>query len=185
MAEVRMNVIDRNPPLEEIDRALFRAVMGRFATGVTIITTKTGDITRGMTANAFMSGSLVPPLCIISVAKRAHMHGALLETGKFGVSILNEYQEALAPHFAGKPDAGMDVKFRETNGIPTLNEFAACLTAETVAVYECGDHTLFVGHIRHMEAASSPPLLYHAGHYGTLVDKGRIADDFFPITEFW
>jgi flavin reductase (DIM6/NTAB) family NADH-FMN oxidoreductase RutF len=184
MAEIEMNVIDREPPLEEIDRTLFRAVMGRFATGVTIITTKVGDTTRGMTANAFMSGSLTPPLCVISVAKRAHMHGMLLESGKFGVSILNEYQEMLAPHFAGKPDAGMNVPFREVNGIPTLSEFAACMTAETVAIYECGDHTIFIGHIRHMEAASSPPLIYHAGRYGKVVE-GKVEADFFPITEFW
>jgi flavin reductase (DIM6/NTAB) family NADH-FMN oxidoreductase RutF len=100
------------------------------------------------------------------------------------VNVLTEHQEALAPHFAGKPDAGMDVPFRDVDGIPTLTDFCACITADTVSIYECGDHTIFVGHIRHMEAQSRPPLLYHAGHYGKLIE-GKVEADFFPITEFW
>jgi flavin reductase (DIM6/NTAB) family NADH-FMN oxidoreductase RutF len=179
-----MTIAESETPQEEIDRVLFRAVMGRFATGVTVITTRFGDQVRGMTANAFMSGSLSPPLCVISIAKRAHMHNVLLESGRFAVNVLTEHQEALAPHFAGKPDAGMDVPFRDVDGIPTLTDFCACITADTVSIYECGDHTIFVGHIRHMEAQSRPPLLYHAGHYGKLIE-GKVEADFFPITEFW
>ncbi|MBV9702458.1 MAG: flavin reductase family protein, partial [Methylobacteriaceae bacterium] len=69
--------------LDRIDLALFRKVMGSFPTGVTVITTQAGGAPRGMTANAFMSGSLDPPLCVVCVAKRAHMHGYLLQTGRF------------------------------------------------------------------------------------------------------
>ena len=179
-----MNILERTPPLPEIDRSLFRAVMGSFATGVTVITTRSGDEFRGMTANAFMSGSLSPPLCVISVAKRAHMHTLLLESGRFAVNILAEHQEVLAPHFAGQPDEGLEVKFRDVGGIPTLDDFSACITAETVATYECGDHTIFVGHICHLEAQNYPPLLYHAGRYGKVIET-RSIEEFFPITEFW
>ena len=70
-----------------VDLALFRRVMGRFATGVTVITAEAEGGVRGMTANAFMSGSLTPPLCVISVAKQARLHGALTAAGHFGVSI--------------------------------------------------------------------------------------------------
>ena len=69
-----------------VDHMLFRRVMGSFATGVTVITTEARGEVRGMTANAFMSGSLEPPLCVISVAKRARIHPLLVEAGHFGVS---------------------------------------------------------------------------------------------------
>ena len=63
----------------EIDPRLFRRVMGRFASGVTVITAGHGDDVRGMTANAFMSASLDPPLCVVSIAKRARLHAHLAE----------------------------------------------------------------------------------------------------------
>ena len=75
-----MNALE---PRREIDPALFRRVMGSFATGVTVILAEVKGETRGMTANAFMSGSLEPPLCIVSVAKRAHMHAHLAAAERF------------------------------------------------------------------------------------------------------
>ena len=83
--------------------------MGRFATGVTVITATVAGDTRGMTANAFMSGSLDPPLCVISVTKRAHMHGHLIAAGRFAVNILASGQEDYATHFAGRPIPGLRV----------------------------------------------------------------------------
>ena len=71
-----------------LDTGLFRRVMGRFATGVTVITAEAEGGVRGMTANAFMSGSLSPPLCIISVAKKAKLHGVMTAGHVFGVSML-------------------------------------------------------------------------------------------------
>src|SRR5579871_3442638 len=97
--------------MTEIDPAHFRRVMGRFATGVTVITATVAGETRGMTANAFMSGSLDPPLCVVSVGKKARMHGFLLESGHFGVNILARGQEALIGHFAGRPVEGTDPKY--------------------------------------------------------------------------
>jgi flavin reductase (DIM6/NTAB) family NADH-FMN oxidoreductase RutF len=90
---------------------LFREMMGSFATGVTVITTATRREVRGMTANAFMSGSLSPPLCVISVACAARMHGFLAEAGHFGVSILSQDQQRLSAHFAGQTDADLKVCF--------------------------------------------------------------------------
>jgi flavin reductase (DIM6/NTAB) family NADH-FMN oxidoreductase RutF len=77
--------------------------MGRFATGVTVIIAEANGETRGMTANAFMSGSLDPPLCVVSVARRAHMHNHLLAAKVFSVNVLAAGQEAYAGHFAGRP----------------------------------------------------------------------------------
>ena len=80
---------------------LFRQVMGRFATGVTVVTTQIGTETFGMTANAFMAGSLDPMLCVISINHAAQMHGRLRQAGHYGVSFLSQEQQHLAAHFAG------------------------------------------------------------------------------------
>lgn len=149
-----------------IDSVHFRRVMGSFATGVTVITAEANGEIRGMTANAFVSGSLEPPLCVVSVAKRTRMHAILLDSGRFGVNILAADQEALASHFAGKPVAGLGDPFTHVDGVPVLADALARILAESTASHDCGDHTLFVGLIQAMSADDRPPLLYHAGRFG-------------------
>jgi flavin reductase (DIM6/NTAB) family NADH-FMN oxidoreductase RutF len=167
---------------QRIDTHHFRRVMGRFATGVTVITATAKGETRGMTASAFMSASLDPPLCVVSVAKRARMHELLLSAGSFGVDILAAGQEAVATHFAGKPDPVLDVPFAIVDGVPVLADACARILAETAASHDCGDHTLFVGHIRFMAADHRPPLVYHAGRFGAFAP----AEDEEAIwLEFW
>lgn len=156
--------------------------MGRFATGVTVVTAVADGDRRGMTANAFLSASLDPPLCVVSVAKRARMHAHLLKAGRFAVNILALGQEELATHFAGRPVAGLAVDFADIDGIPTIAVAGARITADLAAAHDCGDHTLFVGHIRFMAADDRPPLLYHAGRYAALVPDPA-ADA--PSPEFW
>jgi len=168
--------------MTEIDPAHFRRVMGRFATGVTVITATVAEETRGMTANAFISGSLDPPLCVVSVTKRAHMHPHLTKAGRFAVNILASGQEHYATHYSGRPIAGLRVNFHAVGGVAILADASAWMTAETVATHDCGDHTLFVGHIRRMEADERPPLLYHAGRYGALVPTHEVPQ---PVPEFW
>jgi flavin reductase (DIM6/NTAB) family NADH-FMN oxidoreductase RutF len=174
-----MNVIE---PAHEIGAAHFRKVMGRFATGVTVITARAGDDVRGMTANAFMSGSLEPPLCIISVTKRAHMHDHLPTAGSFAVNILTIGQEDYATHFAGRPIPGLEVPFAYVRGVPTIGDTSARIVADIASTADCGDHTIFIGHIRWMTADVRPPLLYHAGRYAYLVPAH--GDDV-PHPEFW
>jgi flavin reductase (DIM6/NTAB) family NADH-FMN oxidoreductase RutF len=168
--------------MTEIDPAHFRRVMGRFATGVSVITATVAEETRGMTANAFMSGSLDPPLCVVSVTKRAHMHAHLTTAGRFAVNILATGQEHYATHFSGRPIPGLDVALHEVGGIKILADASAWMTAETAVTHDCGDHTLFVGHIRRMEADERAPLLYHAGGYAALVPAREVAQ---PVPEFW
>lgn len=151
--------------------------MGRFASGVTVITAESHGTTRGMTANAFMSGSLDPPLCIISVAKTARMHPHLLDAGRFAVNILAEGQEDLATHFSGRPLDGLDVGYIPIGGIPTIPDVCAWLAAHVTATHECGDHTIFIGHIQTLAAGERPPLLYHAGKYGSIVPAVKRAPD--------
>jgi flavin reductase len=174
-----MNLI---APSREIDPVYFRKVMGRFATGVSVITARAGGATRGMTANAFMSGSLEPPLCIVSVTKRAHMHEHLIEAARFAVNILASTQDEIATHFAGRPVIGLDPAFEEVDGVPTLADASARIVASTVAMHDCGDHTIFIGGISVMGADERPPLLYHAGRFAYLVPAHGEES---PVPEFW
>jgi flavin reductase (DIM6/NTAB) family NADH-FMN oxidoreductase RutF len=169
-------------PAREIEAAHFRRVMGRFATGVTVITARAHGEVRGMTANAFMSGSLEPPLCIISVTKRAHMHAQLEAAGAFAVNILTVGQENYANHFAGRPIPDLHPPFADVDGVPTLADASARIVAELASTTDCGDHTIFIGHIRWMAADDRPPLLYHAGRFAYLVPAH--GEDV-PHPEFW
>jgi flavin reductase (DIM6/NTAB) family NADH-FMN oxidoreductase RutF len=157
--------------------------MGSFATGVTVITVADGDGARGMTANAFMSGSLEPPLCVVSIARRAYMHELLAGAERFGVSILSEQQEALSDHFGGRPDPTVAIAFERIAGVPLIRNAAAHVAAEVTAQHPCGDHTIFIGRILHLEATGRPPLIYHSGRYATL-DRTRPEHDV-AVPEFW
>lgn len=169
--------------LQEIDSRLFRRVMSCFATGVTVITVRDGAGVHGMTANAFMSGSLEPPLLVVSVAKRANTHALMLKADRFGVNILAEGHQRVSDHFAGRPSPGMRVAFDEECGTPLLADAHARMAAQIVARYECGDHSVFIGHILHMDADERAPLIYHAGRYRGLDQAGRV--DEAAILEFW
>lgn len=145
--------------------ATFRKVMGSFATGVTIITSSVDDQVHGMTANAFMSGSMTPPLCLISIAKKARMHDLLRLAGHFGVSMLAREQERISNHFAGRPTEGLSIAFRHVGRTPVLAMNAGEICADISAEHDCGDHTLFIGAINHMAAFDRAPLLVHGGQY--------------------
>ena len=150
------------------DAALFRRVMGRFASGLTVITARVDTEVRGMTASAFMSGSLEPPLLVIAIALRANMYDHLMAAGRFAVNVLADGQKDVATHFSGRAVDGLNPEFVLMDGVPTLADACATLVARTAATYECGDHTLFVGHILSMSADDRPPLVYHAGRFASI-----------------
>lgn len=136
--------------------AACREVLGLFATGVTVLsaTEPLSGEPRGMTANAFMSVSLEPPLVLVSVRADAHLHGLLEQTGRYGVSLLGESLEREARRFAGMPVAGHEPPpaFDERGGIPILRDALAWLVAKVVDAHPAGDHTLFIGEILELEA---------------------------------
>jgi flavin reductase len=175
-----MNVHDRHAP---VDVPLFRRVMGRFATGVTVITAEADGHLRGMTANAFLSGSLEPPLCVISVAVKAHMHPHLLSAGRFGISILAKGQESISAHFAGHNRDHLHAELERLGGVPLLKGASAVIAAETEARHACGDHSLFIGRILHMRDHGRTPLVFHSGRYGSFTPSQEMAN--VPTIEFW
>ncbi len=155
----------------EIDVQLFRQTLGRFATGVTVITIAHDEHAHGMTANAFMSVSLQPPLVLISVGQHAHMYKRLAVGARYGVSMLSDDQEALSRHFGGRPMDGLEIAFVWENGVPLLKGAIAHLVARVVDVHPAGDHTLFIGQAEYVQVRQGSPLLFYASSYGQVTNR--------------
>lgn len=149
----------------------FRNALGRFATGVSVVTTQHEDRTHGMTANAFVSVSLDPPLVLLSLDNRSHMHQILSVTGRYGVSVLAEGQEALSNHFAGRAVDGLQINFVTRHNIPLLEGAVAYFVAQVVDIHSAGDHVLYIGRVEHFEWCDGRPLLFYAGRYGQIRHK--------------
>ena len=157
-----------------VDAKLQRQVMGRFATGVTVLTTRNGDERYGMTANAVMSLSLDPPLIVVSVDKTAHMHGALLESRCFAVNVLRQEQESLSRRFARRgPKDFSDLSCTvEETGSPILDDALAYADCKVVEVLSGGDHDMFVGELLAAESRVGQPLIFYGGSYARLHRNG-------------
>ena len=156
----------------------FRAALGRFATGVTVVTVHTpeGGI-HGMTANAFCSVSLRPPLVLVCIDQLAETYLHLRERGQFGVSVLKGDQEALSEFFADperNPDAAYRLGIRYNamkSGMPVLEDALANLDCRVVDEHAAGDHTIFVGAVREVRLGAGSPLLYFRGRYAMDEDE--------------
>ncbi|MBI3243633.1 MAG: flavin reductase family protein [Chloroflexi bacterium] len=146
----------------------FRNALGRFASGVTIITTEYEGQAHGMTANAFVSVSLNPPLVLASVDHRAHLHRLLPLSGRYGVSILAEDQQPLSDHFAGRKVERLEVSFIRKHEMPLIGNAAAHLVARLVEAHPAGDHTLYIGQVEFLEWREARPLLFYSGQYRQL-----------------
>ena len=172
---------------QPFDARQFRMALGRFGTGVTVITTRIGDHTHGMTANAFTSVSLTPPLVLVAVDNRAHMAKYIIMGRFFGVSILAEHQLGLSDHFAGRGTGDMKVSFVTRRSMPLIEGALAYLILHVVQLVPAGDHTLVVGQVDHLEIAEEGrPLLFYGGKYGRLASAEtspaqRSADDDFSL----
>lgn len=151
-----------------IESLEFRRALGRFASGITVITTEHEGAVHGMTANAFVSVSLDPPLVLVSVDNRAKMNEILPVSGHYGVSILRDSQEDLSQHFAGRPKEGTVVSFARRGGVPLLEGALAHLVCRLVDVHPAGDHTLYIGHVEYLDYGDGAPLLYYTGAYRCL-----------------
>ena len=146
----------------------YRQAIGRFATGVTVITSRTGDRPAGMTASAVASLSLDPPMLLVCVNNRVPTHRALESSRRFGVNVLGEGDEELALRFARPAEdkfAGLEVSFE--HDVPLLQRAIARFVCDVHERLPGGDHSIFIGAIRHCEhAAGRRPLLYFASTFG-------------------
>ncbi len=167
------STFDDVPTVEPIDigdlegdpAIAFRRTLGMFATGVTVLTTRAGDVVHGMTANAFMSVSLRPPLVLISLDRRARMCGMLHEGSRYGVSVLAQGQTDLSDAFAGRKKDDIEPDFVVVRDTPLVEGALAHIVARVVRSYWGGDHSLFLGHVEYARYGEGEPLLFHGGRY--------------------
>ena len=148
-----------------------RRVMGHFATGVTVITTRDIDGTpQGLTANAFMSLSLNPPLILISVDKGATCYACFEPQNGFTVNFLSEEQEEISRRFATKGvDKFAGLQWKEgSNGAAILDGILGHVECKITQCYDGGDHTIVLGEIVNVSATGERPLLFFKGKYQRL-----------------
>jgi flavin reductase (DIM6/NTAB) family NADH-FMN oxidoreductase RutF len=155
-----------------IDPDTFRSVLGRFASGITVLTARDGKGRHfGMTVSAFCSVSLVPPLVLVCVDLAASMHDTLLEASHFAVNILSADQEPVSRRFSGLDEHhrfdGVGYSIGIT-GAALLDDVLAHIECRRVANHRAGDHTVVIGEVEAAVAHAARPLLYYRGGYAQL-----------------
>lgn len=152
------------------DPAGFRRVLGRFTTGVTVVTTCDAERRpAGLTVNAFASVSLDPPLVLACVDRRSETHDLIAGSGIFAVNILARGQEAIARRFA---DDARELRFEgiawrtEQTGAPVFDEVLAWIDCRVHAAVPAGDHTIYIGEVRAADARDGDPLVFYTRSYG-------------------
>jgi len=154
-----------------VTQAEFRRALGCFATGVTVITVDQEGEVHGMTANAFASVSLNPPLVLVCVDRRARTHAHLHARQRFGVNVLGQDQRAISEYYARATannqhpeEAGAHFD-RTSHGTPRLSGALAYLECRLHTAHDAGDHTIFIAEVEDALVREGNPLLYFRGRY--------------------
>ena len=169
-----MNQSTPNADPPDIDG--FRRAMGRFATGVTMLTTRSRDVDHAMTASALTSVSLEPLLLLVCIEREARFHDVVLDAGFWGISVLPGGSRSGADWLAtrGRPLHGQLDRLPHHHGPQTgvalLDDALATFECRTTAVHPAGDHSIVVGEVVSLTSAPHPSeaLVYYRGRYGTL-----------------
>lgn len=165
-------------PMNDEQQRWLRAMMGRFATGVTVVAARHGPLLAGMTANAIASVSIDPPLLAASISRSSETHGAIVGSHSFAVSVLSREQQALAECFAQPTTAAKLQRFCDApwheaeTGSPILEGAIAFFDCRITASHPGGDHTIFIGEIvaaGYDEAGE--PLLWYGSRYRRLAPE--------------
>jgi len=155
-----------------IDPDTFRATLGRFATGITILTARDQKgVDHGMTVSAFCSVSLDPPLVLACIARDASMYDVLHHVDRIGVNVLSRSQEHLSRRFADTDETdrfdGIGYT-RGDSGVVLLDDALAHLECRIEARHDAGDHTVFIAQVEQAMPRDGRPLLYYRGGYALL-----------------
>lgn len=164
-----IDLLGDDPLPTSIDDARFRQVLGRFATGVTVVTGLAGEDPVGLAVNSFTSVSLEPALVAFCVSRRSRTWPRLRTTGAFCVNILAEDQEALSRAFASRPpDRFRGVGWRPgPSGAPILAGVLAWIDCTVEAEHDAGDHVIVVGRVGELDLGhDGRPLVFYRGGYG-------------------
>lgn len=154
-----------------VDPNEFRHALSRFASGVTVATTKGSDgRPHGLTVSAFCSVSLVPPLVLICIERNAPSHDAFVEAGAFVVNILHETQMEISQQFATPAIDKFDrlSSHPGIDDIPVLDDSLANLECRLRYHHDGGDHSIFVGEVETITVSDGVPLIYFQGQYNGL-----------------
>ena len=158
-----------------VTKDAFRSAMSKFATGVTVVTSldDEGEV-HGMTANAFTSVCLDPPVVLVCVAHSTHTHGYVESRGFFGVNIAGAAQQPIAQYFAKRPeDRTEDLEYHcspSGNGVPLLDGSLVSFACRVLGSHVYGDHTLYVAMVEEVrEGGSADPLLFYESHWDTSI----------------
>jgi flavin reductase (DIM6/NTAB) family NADH-FMN oxidoreductase RutF len=156
----------------KLSPAEFRKAMGCFATGVTIITLALEGEVHGMTANAFASVSLDPPLVLVCVDHSARTHAHLHAKKRFGINVLAEHQRVISEYYArpvrshGRAEEEARARFDRTEkGTPILHGALAYLECRLQSAKKAGDHTIFIAEVEDVVVRQGEPLLFFRGKY--------------------
>lgn len=170
--------------MKTLDPRALRDACGLFSTGVNVIATRHEDGDHGMTANAFMSISLDPPLISVSIGARAKILPHLQRTGRFSVSTLGEGSAELAWHFAGRPVEGLANPFDELDGLPVIRGALAAYASDIVNEVKAGDHTIFIGRVRQLITDPGVrPLIFYKGRFGAVAAQAPAPELCDPVAE--
>jgi flavin reductase (DIM6/NTAB) family NADH-FMN oxidoreductase RutF len=152
----------------------FRSVLGSWATGVTIVTSREGAYVHGMTVSAFASVSLEPPLVLICTSKSSATSQLIERSGVFAVNVLEQRQQELSNLFASK--AREEIRFDGlacddgATGCPHIPGAVATLDCRVQSAVDAGDHWIYLGLVEAAETSEAAPLLYYHGAYRKLAD---------------
>lgn len=162
--------------MSAVDGDQFRLALGRFATGVTVLTTVSEGHDHAMTANAVTSVSIDPLLVLVCVEVDARFHDAITESGVWGISILGAEQRPVAQWLStpGRPLHGQLDRIAHhrggSTGVALLDDALATLELRTAAVHPAGDHSIVVGEVVSLASTEHPgdALVYYRSRYQTL-----------------
>lgn len=150
----------------------FRALMGRLATGVTVVACGEDDSGApcAMTANSVTSVSLDPPLLLVCVRNQSRWLPRLKACGSFSVNVLRADQQDISQHFAGQPSHAPELDWQRLEGIPVIGGAAASFACAVTAMHSAGDHTIVIGQVLAMQdsPAATEALIYLRGQYRSL-----------------
>ena len=152
-----------------------RSCLGRFATGVAVVTFESDDGPRGLTINSFTSVSIEPPLVLASIARKAVSHDAL-KGRPFCVNILSDNQEAVARCFAGGPQTDQ-LQWVGGAATPAIAGALAHLHCKPWAEYDGGDHTLFIGEVVDFDYRHGMALGYHSSGFTTIGEQDALGSE--------
>jgi flavin reductase (DIM6/NTAB) family NADH-FMN oxidoreductase RutF len=151
-----------------LDEALFRSAMGKFATGITIVSMDDNNKVLGMTVNAFMSVSLDPKLIAVSIDEKASMYNKLQNTEKFGISMLAEDQKDLSMICARQMEKDREIPYTRLDGVPVIEDSIAVLSCKLKETAKAGDHMILIAEVTDLRINDKEPVLFFGGKYRTI-----------------